>query len=155
EMLKQQAQEMAVDSIKTAALFKSSLSGISWVAGAGFPMADKWAFERMAKLGADPLAGITLHYKLASRGISLNSFVFDEERVGLITQITEAQGLGNEAKLALGGNDPRGTLQVIEEYPADEKAKQEGAQELAANLAPDGPAPVLPETPQGATTGTR
>ncbi|WP_019143100.1 hypothetical protein [Noviherbaspirillum massiliense] len=114
EIAKATAQEIAVGALRTAAIFKSSLSGISWVAGTGFYMADKWAFDRMARLGADPLAAYTLHYKLASRSQAENAFVFDEERLAGMIKLAEAGGVGAKAKLALAGGDPH-AVQVITE----------------------------------------
>ncbi|MFZ2855859.1 MAG: hypothetical protein WAZ34_17315 [Rhodocyclaceae bacterium] len=105
-LLKQQAQEVAIDSIKASAIFKNSLSGISWVAGTGFYMADQWAFDRMAALGADPVAAFTLHYKLASNAFAQNAFVFDEERLQLIGEIAQKKEMGDKMALALSGEDP-------------------------------------------------
>lgn len=105
-LLKQQAQEIAIDSIKASAIFKNSLSGISWVAGTGFHMADQWAFDRMAALGADPVAAFTLHYKLASNAFAQNAFVFDEERLQLIGEIARKKEMGDKMALALSGEDP-------------------------------------------------
>lgn len=106
KLLRQQAQEVALNSVKAAAIFKDSLSGISWVAGTGFYMADKWAFDRMEALGADPMAAFTLHYKLASSSLSQNAFVFDEERLKLISEMAQKKGLAEKVKLALAGEDP-------------------------------------------------
>lgn len=106
------AQEVAVAAVRTAAIFKSSLSGVSWVAGTGFYMADKWAFERMARLGADPLAAYSLHFKLASNAQGDNAFVFDDERLAAMTAFAEQAGIGDQAKLALSGKDPH-AAQVV------------------------------------------
>jgi hypothetical protein len=59
-----------------------SVSSLSWVATTVFDDADAWAFERMIKLGADPVAGATLHRKLLDRGLISNAFALDEERLG-------------------------------------------------------------------------
>lgn len=103
EAAKAAAQEIATGAIINAGLFKSSLSGISWVAGTGFYMADKWALDRMELMGADPLAAYTLHFKLASRGLADNAFVFDEERFGNMVKYAEEKGFGVNALLALNG----------------------------------------------------
>lgn len=106
EIAKATAQEIAVGALRTAAIFKSSLSGVSWVAGTGFYMADQWAFERMQKLGADPLAAYSLHFKLASHAQGDNAFVFDEERLAAMTKLADAAGIGEQAQRALAGKDP-------------------------------------------------
>jgi len=106
EIAKTQAQDIALDSMKSAALFRSSLSGISWVAGTGFYMADEWAFKRMQKLGANPLAAFTLHYKLASTANAQNAFVFDEDRLEDLSVLAADAGIDANAKNILAGNDP-------------------------------------------------
>ncbi|MGV3741800.1 MAG: hypothetical protein ACO1NO_05785 [Burkholderiaceae bacterium] len=106
------AQEMAVAAISSAGLFKSSLSGVSWVAGTGFWMADKWALDRMARLGADPLAAYTLHQKLASVGQADNAFVFDEERVANMNRYAQDGGFAAKATYALTGTIAEGEAQI-------------------------------------------
>lgn len=101
-----QIQALALDSLKAASIFKDSLSGVSWVAGTGFYMADKWAYERMEKLGGDPLSAFTLHYKLASNAQAQNAFVFDEERLKLMGGFSDNGGLSEKVQLVLAGQDP-------------------------------------------------
>lgn len=104
EVAKAQAQEIALNTMKASAMFKSSLSGISWVASTGFYMADKWAFDRMKVMGADPMAAFTLHFKLASHGLADSAFIFDEERAKLMLGFADANGFGQMAKFAMGGD---------------------------------------------------
>lgn len=61
-----------------------SLSMLSRVAATTFDYADAWAFQRMLKLGANPIAGATLHRKLVERGNVMNAFALDEERLGTL-----------------------------------------------------------------------
>ena len=103
EAAKAAAQEMAAAAVVNAGLFKSSLSGISWVAGTGFYMADKWALDRMQAMGANPIAAYTLHFKLAAKGQADNAFVFDEERLANMITYAEDHGFGVNALLALEG----------------------------------------------------
>ncbi|MDQ9169670.1 hypothetical protein Q8A64_04515 [Oxalobacteraceae bacterium R-40] len=107
-------QEIALAAVSSAGIFKSSLSGISWVAGTGFWMADKWALERMAKLGADPLAAYSLHYKLASRAQVDNAFVFDAERLANITRYADEGGFADKARLALSGTSHEALIATAE-----------------------------------------
>ena len=58
-----------------------SVSSLSWVATTVFDDADRWAYDRIGRLGGDPLAGATLHQKLLDRGLVANAFVFDESRL--------------------------------------------------------------------------
>lgn len=104
-VVKQKAQEVAMDSVKAATIFKDSLSGISWAASTGFYMADQWALDRMAKMGVDQIAAYTLHFKLASNSLSQNAFVFDEERLKLVTAYAEKNGMGDKVELVLNGSD--------------------------------------------------
>ena len=67
-----------------------SVSSLSWVATTAFDDADRWAFDRMLRLGRDPLAGASLHQKLLDLGKVSSVFVLDPERLqhygGLATQ---------------------------------------------------------------------
>lgn len=105
-----QAQSVAIDSLKAASVFRDSLSGVSWVAGTGFYMADQWAIARMAKLGRDPIAAYTLHYKLASQSMAQNAFVFDEERLKWMMGYADKSGNAERVQLALNGEDPNGPI---------------------------------------------
>lgn len=58
-----------------------SVSSLSWVATTVFDKADRWTYDRIGRLGGDPLAGATLHQKLLDRGLIRNAFVLDEERL--------------------------------------------------------------------------
>lgn len=58
-----------------------SVSSLSWVATTAFDNADRWAYDRIGKLGGDPLAGATLHQKLLDKMLVRNAFVLDEERL--------------------------------------------------------------------------
>jgi hypothetical protein len=104
--VKAQAQAVALDTVKAAALYKNSLSGISWIAGFSFDDADKWALARIGKLGGDPLAGFTLHYKLATAGLADSSLIMDEERLKELSDIAALRGLGDKVALVLNGEDP-------------------------------------------------
>jgi len=109
EALKSQAQAMAMDSIKASAIFRSSLSGVSWVMGTQWDRADEWALQRMRQLGADPMAAYSLHFKLASHANALNGLVFDEERLKGVQAFADKDGFGEKAKNVLAGNDPNAT----------------------------------------------
>ncbi|HZW14266.1 MAG TPA: hypothetical protein VFF81_13895 [Noviherbaspirillum sp.] len=159
EIAKATAQEIAVGALRTAAIFKSSLGGISWVAGTGFYMADKWAFDRMAKLGADPLAAYSLHFKLASNLQADNAFVFDEERLAAMTKFAEETGIGDKAKLVLAGKDPYGaqvatesvdTSVALEVRPLDDTPPPAVAATETVNDATE--AMSLAAAPEGAAT---
>ncbi|WP_442770078.1 hypothetical protein [Zoogloea ramigera] len=75
-----------------------SVSSLSWVATTAFDDADRWAWDRIGKLGGDPLAGATLHQKLLDQGLVSNAFVLDEER--LVRYSTLARQTQREDMLA-------------------------------------------------------
>lgn len=133
EVSKAAAKEIAAGAVASAGLFKSSLSGISWVAGTGFWMADKWALDRMQKLGADPLAAYTLHQKLASAAQADNAFVFDEERLANMMKYAQEGGYLEKAEFALSGETAQ-TLAVIDGEV--EIRPLESAQPLAQDVPP-------------------
>ncbi len=64
-----------------------SVSSLSWVATTVFDDADRWAYDRIGRLGGDPLAGATLHQKLLDRGLVANAFVFDESRLRALVEL--------------------------------------------------------------------
>jgi hypothetical protein len=82
-----------VSSMQQATLNRGSLSGVSRVGATVFDRADRWAFERMQRLSASPLAGVALHQKMAEAGRANNVFVFDTERLALLNKLATTQGL--------------------------------------------------------------
>lgn len=113
------ARKEMIDVLQAAALNRMGLGGVSWVAGTVFDRADKWAFERMAKLGADPLAALSLNLKLAEAGATHNAFVFDEERLTQMTALATSAGIGDKFTLLLNGKPAESAI-------ADEAAPGEG-----------------------------
>lgn len=92
--------------MQRAAANRSSLSGIAWAASTAFEEADAWAYARLEKLDADPLAGFELHQKLIDRGSTSNSMVFDLQRLKALNKIAEKEGLGEEVETILHGIKP-------------------------------------------------
>ena len=73
-----------------------SVSSLSWVATTAFDDADRWAYDRIGKLGGDPLAGATLHQKLLDQQRVSNVFVFDEDRLarlGMLARQTQREDM--------------------------------------------------------------
>jgi len=70
-----------------AAANSASLHGVSWVASTTFDRADKWAFERMSKLGMDPRTGLELQLRLVQAGAVHNGLLFDEHRLEQINRL--------------------------------------------------------------------
>ncbi|MBP6339018.1 MAG: hypothetical protein KA375_15575 [Vitreoscilla sp.] len=100
------AQQQAVTALQVAAKNRASLSGVARIGATVFDRADQWAFERAAKISANPLAGFSLHQKLVERGLAMNAFVYDGERLESLTKLAEAQGQGAAVVAALGGLKP-------------------------------------------------
>jgi hypothetical protein len=97
------AQQQAVTALQVAAKNRASLSGVARIGATVFDRADLWAFERAAKLSANPLAGFSLHQKMVEQGFSDNAFALDVERLGAMTKLAEARGLGEQVAAILKG----------------------------------------------------
>ncbi|HEX8963642.1 MAG TPA: hypothetical protein VF801_11620, partial [Rhodocyclaceae bacterium] len=87
------AKEKAGDAMSASSRNRAGLEGVAWVAGTQFDKADRWCFERMAELGADPLAGFSLHRKLVASGSVGNAFVLDGERLPALMALAEGRNL--------------------------------------------------------------
>lgn len=99
------ARQMTLSMVVESAANKAGLNGISWVAGTAFEQADKWAFDRLEKLGGDVLGAFTLHSKLALQGSAHNAFVFDGERLALMRTNAATKNKTELAKRILGSTD--------------------------------------------------
>jgi sulfur relay (sulfurtransferase) DsrF/TusC family protein len=82
-----------------------------------FDRADAWAFERMAGLHANPLAGFMLHQKLAEAGLANNAFVFDAERLSALNKLAAAKGLQDSVVAVLKGVRPEALDAAIGAMP--------------------------------------
>ncbi len=80
-----------------------SVSSLSWVATTAFDDADRWAYDRIGKLGGDPLAGATLHQKLLDQNRVSNVFVFDEERLAKLGTLARQTQRGDMLAAVLKG----------------------------------------------------
>ncbi|MDC8787025.1 hypothetical protein PRZ01_17685 [Paucibacter sp. hw1] len=113
----QLSKQQLMNSLQAVAANRSSLFGVARVGATVFDRADQWAFEHAIQLGADPLAGFTLHQKLIERNLVSNGLVFDVERLSAINKIAEAKGLGAEVQAILRGVRPDDLAQDIETMP--------------------------------------
>lgn len=100
------SRAMVVSSMQQAANNRGWLGGVSRVAATVFDRADAWAFTRLPKLHANPLAGFSLHLKLAESGLASNALIFDGERLDALSKLATAQGLGEQVVGVLGGLKP-------------------------------------------------
>ena len=117
-----------------------SLSMLSRVATTTFDYADAWAFQRMLKLGANPIAGATLHRKLVERGNVMNAFALDEERLG--TLAIEARKTRHEEMLLAairGASLEDYTLQLVD---MPESTLAGAVMETASAMPGDAPPPT-------------
>lgn len=99
----QLTQAQVVASMQQLAANKGLLGGISRVAATVFDKADAWAYTRMKRLGADPLAGFTLHQKMLERSLLRNALPFDPERMASLQTVVEADGKGEDVVAILKG----------------------------------------------------
>lgn len=106
ESVQMMAKQQALSALQVAAQNRSALSGVARIGATVFDRADTWAYDRAAKLNANPIAGFTLHQKLVERGLAMNAFVFDAERLESITKVAEDKGMGTAVVAALGGIKP-------------------------------------------------
>jgi hypothetical protein len=103
--------------MQAAAANRGSLTGVAWVAQTIFERADTWAYTRLEKLQADPLAGFTLHQKLMEQSLLGNSMVFDNERLTSLNKLAEARGRGADVLAILQGIKPQDLQIVLEDMP--------------------------------------
>jgi hypothetical protein len=116
---KELTKQQVMNGLQAAAVNRSSLSGVAWIASTVFDQADQWAFERAEKLGADPLAGFSLHQKLLERSLAGNAFALDIERLESLSKLAQSKGLDGQMQAILRG------------FKASELALEIGAMPLA------------------------
>lgn len=110
-------QQQVVNTMQQAAVNRGSLSGVAWIASTVFDRADAWAYRRMEKLQANPLAGFALHQKLMELGLASNSMVFDQERLTALSQVAQAQGRSDEVTAILQGIRPEDLQLALIDMP--------------------------------------
>ena len=110
-------QAQVVGAMQQAAANRGALSGVAWIAATVFDQADAWAYKRMEKLGANPLAGFSLHQKLIEKGLASNSMVLDQERMAALSKIAEANGRSDDVVAILGGFKPSDLQLALGDMP--------------------------------------
>lgn len=113
----QLSRAQVLDAMQQAAANRGSLTGIARIGATVFDRADRWAFERAGRLGANPLAGFTLHQKLVERGLSANALIFDVERLDALNKLAAAQGLEPEVLAILRGLRPADLVLALGAMP--------------------------------------
>jgi hypothetical protein len=115
------AQKMArmtvMEGMQQAAVNRGNLSGVSWIASTRFVEADAWAFARMEKLQANPLAGLTLNQKLLDQKLTANSMAMDPERMAAKVKLAESKGLQGELAKVLQGIQPEDLQMALADMP--------------------------------------
>lgn len=110
-------QQQMIGAMQAAAANRGALTGVAWVASTVFEQADAWAYKRLEKLNADPLAGFRLHQKLIQKNLLSNAMVFDPDRLMAINQVAEQQGLGAEVVAILQGIKPQELQLALADMP--------------------------------------
>ena len=110
-------QAQVVGAMQQAAANRGALSGVAWIAATIFDQADAWAYKRMEQLGANPLAGFSLHQKLIEKSLASNSMVLDQERLTALNKIANAAGRGDDVVAILGGFKPADLRLVLGDMP--------------------------------------
>lgn len=113
----QLTKAQVLDVMQQAAANRGSLSGVARIGATVFDEADRWTFERMSKLGANPLAGFTLHQKLLERSLAGNAFVLDAERLDALNKLAGARGLEPEVQAILRGLKPEDLVYALGAMP--------------------------------------
>jgi hypothetical protein len=116
-VVKTLTQAQVVGAMQQAAANRGALSGVAWIAATVFDQADAWAYKRMETLGANPLAGFTLHQKLIEKSLAANSMVFDQERLTALSKIANDRGRSDEVVAILGGFKPADLQLVLGDMP--------------------------------------
>jgi hypothetical protein len=111
------SQQQVVGAMQKAAANRGSLSGVAWVAASVFDKADAWAYARMEKLDANPLAAFSLHQKLIEQDLTSNAMVLDPERMTALNKMAEMRGRGDDVVAILQGIKPDDLQFVIAEMP--------------------------------------
>ena len=101
-----QKRQRIKDAMQRAAANRSSLTGIDWAASTVFEEADEWAYLRLDRLNANPLAGFSLHQKLIEQDATSNFLVFDPKRLKALGKIADEEGYGDEVQALLQGIEP-------------------------------------------------
>jgi len=99
-------RETLKSALERAAANRESLSGVAGIGASVFDRADRWAFERAAKLRGDALAGFRLHQKLIEQGWTANAFALDVERLKALHEVAKSRGQDQEVVAILGGVRP-------------------------------------------------
>jgi hypothetical protein len=110
-------RQQAMAAMERSAANRGSLSGVAWVASTVFDRADAWAWERMKRLGEDPVAAFTLHQKLLELSLAENAMVLDPERLAALEGIARAQGRGEAVTAALQGLTAEELLLDLSDMP--------------------------------------
>jgi hypothetical protein len=110
-------QQQVMGAMQAAAANRGSLSGVAWVASTVFEQADAWAYSRLEKLKADPLAAFSLHQKMMEKGLVSNSMLLDSDRLTALNKVAEAGGRGADVVAVLQGIKPDDLQIAIGDMP--------------------------------------
>lgn len=100
------AQQQAINAMQQAATNRGLLTGVARAAATVFDRADAWAYSRMQRLDANPLAGFSLHQKLVEQRLTDNALVLDPGRMAALCKLAEKNGRTEEVIAILGGLRP-------------------------------------------------
>lgn len=115
--LQKLTQQQVMGAMQQAAANRGALSGVAWVASTVFDRADAWAYSRLEKLNANPLAGFSLHQKLIEQGLTSNSLVLDPDRMKTLNKLAEERGRGDDVVAILQGLKPEDLQFELLEMP--------------------------------------
>ncbi len=112
-------QAQVMSSMEQVAKNRGLLGGVSRVAATVFDEADAWAYQKMKALGADALAGFSLHQKLLENGLLTNALVLDPDRMNALQALADQDGRAEEVVTRLKGIRPENLDFQIAEMPLE------------------------------------
>jgi hypothetical protein len=112
-------QAQVMSSMEQVAKNRGLLGGVSRVAATVFDEADAWAYQKMKALGADALAGFSLHQKLLENGLLTNALVLDPDRMNALQALAAQDGRAEEVVTRLKGIRPESLDFQIAEMPLE------------------------------------
>lgn len=116
QVMKPTPQQM-MSAMQRSAANRKALKGVAWIAAGVFEKADAWAYARMEKLQANPLAAFTLHQKLVERNLTSNAMLLDPDRFKALNNIASAEGRSEEVVAILQGIKPEDLQFEVTDMP--------------------------------------
>ena len=110
-------QAQIASSMQRLSAHRGMLGGVSRVAATVVARADAWAFARMPRLPANPLAGFSLHQKMLERDLLSNALALDPERLPALQTLADQSGQSQAVLAILKGIRAENLTFDLDEIP--------------------------------------